>query len=254
MMVTENEQSLEGFSIGLSGAVPERSAWTVPALDRAILEFVSTFSALVLRHGGRIVHGAHPTFTPVIVRQARRHTRAQTPKPVTLVMSELWAKTMDHDEAMRYQEVAELLVTKQVGVGDPEDVKTRNNSLALMRTHLLQQMNALVVVGGKLHEQSSIVPGVFEEVRLATTRGMATFLIGGLGGMTAQVAKEYTRALRLRNGLQPAQNARLQTTSDIAFCVSTVLSHLLTHREFAERKLVRLDVNDADCVAYSAPK
>jgi hypothetical protein len=63
-VVKEIARSLDGFNIGLSAAIPERSAWTERALDRAVLEFVSVFSALVFKWGGRIIHGAHPTFTP----------------------------------------------------------------------------------------------------------------------------------------------------------------------------------------------
>jgi hypothetical protein len=251
MITSEKNAPLAGFAIGLSGAVPERNVWAEQALDRADLEFVSMFSALVLQYGGRIVHGTHPTFAPVIVRQAFRHAHSQTDKPVTLVTSELWAKTLDTDDAARYQEVAELLVVKQVGEGGPEHLETRNTSLALMRTHLLQWMNTLVAVGGKLHEQDGKMPGVLEEVKLATQRGIATFLIGGMGGMTARLVQDRAQELQLHNGLTAEQNAQLQTTQDIASCVSTVLNHLIAHHELAERQLSQLDVNDQDCVPYA---
>ena len=45
--------SLEGFDIGLSGAVPGRDSWSEPAMDRAILEFVSLFSGITFKYGGR---------------------------------------------------------------------------------------------------------------------------------------------------------------------------------------------------------
>ena len=250
MTSPDTTPSLEGFNIGLSGAVPERDTWTEDALDRAILEFIAVFSALVLQQGGRIIHGSHPSFTPVIVRQARRHPRAQGRKPVTLVVSELWAKSMDADEIVHYQEVAEILVTRQVGEGGPDNPETRNASLKLMRHHLLQQMNALVAVGGKLHEQDRSVPGVLAEVRLAQQRGMTTFLVGGMGGMAARLVKERSHELSLRNELPPEQNEQLQTTTDIEFCASTVINHLSLHPEFVTRALARLEVKDDDCIAY----
>jgi hypothetical protein len=221
-------------------------------LDRAILEFIAVFSALVLKQGGRIVHGTHPSFTPVIVRQAQRHPRAQGRKPVTLIVSELWAKSMEADEIAHYQEVAEILVTRQVGEGGPENVKTRNASLRLMRPHLLQRMHALVAVGGKLHEQDGNVSGVLAEVRRAQQRGMPIFLVGGMGGMAARLVKERAHELSLRNELSPEQNEQLQTTTNIEFCASTVINHLSLHPEFATRTLTRLDVKDDDCLAYPA--
>jgi hypothetical protein len=176
------------------------------------------------------------------------------PKPVTLVMSALWAKTIDRDEAAHYEGAAELLVTKQVGEGGPENIQTRNDSLTLMRAHLLQQMNAMVAVGGKLHGGDGIVPGVLEEVKLATQRRMPTFLIGGMGGATAKAALEFAHALPLDNGLTPEKNAQLQTTNDVAACVGAILNHLMTHQELAARALAQLDVRDDDCVTYAVFK
>src|SRR5271170_3769649 len=71
MSITRLEVSLEQYEIGISGAIPNRADWSEPAMDRGILEFVSLFTGIVLKYGGRIVHGCHPTFTPVILRQAR---------------------------------------------------------------------------------------------------------------------------------------------------------------------------------------
>src|SRR6266403_656905 len=90
--------SLEGYEIGLSGAVPEPSDWSEPAMDRAILEFVALLSGTVFKYGGRIIHGSHPTFTPVILRQARLHARDRLRKPVTLLISDLWARHMREEE------------------------------------------------------------------------------------------------------------------------------------------------------------
>src|SRR6267154_4994581 len=98
MSSTRLNVSLSDFDIGLSGAVPGRESWSEPAMDRAILEFVSLFTGIVFKYGGRIVHGSHPTFTPVILRQARLHaSKERSGKPVMLIMSELWAKDLPND-------------------------------------------------------------------------------------------------------------------------------------------------------------
>ena len=65
MNQTRLDVSLEQYEVGLSGAVPDRNDWSEPATDRGILEFVALFSGLVFKYGGRIVHGSHPTFTPL---------------------------------------------------------------------------------------------------------------------------------------------------------------------------------------------
>jgi hypothetical protein len=98
MTIAKLDISLEQYEIGLSGAVPDRRDWSEPAMDRGILEFVALFSGIVFKYGGRIVHGSHPTFTPVILRQARLQASNRSRKPVTLVMSELWAADLKPDD------------------------------------------------------------------------------------------------------------------------------------------------------------
>src|ERR1700687_5755442 len=115
MSFTRLDVSLEQYEIGLSGAIPDRSDWSEPAMDRGILEFVALFSGIVFKYGGRIVHGCHPTFTPVILRQARLHSGPpRTPKPVTLIMSELWAKSLPPEFEESVVDVAIFSVTKQI--------------------------------------------------------------------------------------------------------------------------------------------
>src|SRR4051812_17157746 len=98
MSITRLDVSLARFDLGLSGAVPEQKDWSEQAMDRGILEFVALLSSLVFKYGGRIVHGSPPTFTPVILHQARIHAGERKRLPVTLVVSELWAKNWSDDE------------------------------------------------------------------------------------------------------------------------------------------------------------
>ena len=226
MSVTRLNVSLEGFDIGLSGAVPGRGSWSEPAMDRAILEFVALFSGIAFKYGGRIVHGSHPTFTPVILRQARLHAgKGGSRKPVTLIMSELWAKDLPKEFMEGVGDVADFVVTKRIGEGGPENVETRNRSLTEMRQLLIGSQNVMVAVGGKMHERDGIVPGVREEMDMAATKGIPRFLIGGMGGYAARYARELTPS-SLRNGLSDEKNTVLFGTSDVSACVNVVFEQL----------------------------
>src|SRR6267378_7979553 len=130
MNVTRLDISLEQYEIGLSGAIPDRDDWSEPAMDRGILEFVSLFSGIVFKYGGRIVHGCHPTFTPIILRQARLQAGKRFRKPITLVMSNLWARDLSPADVESMTDIAEFVVTKTDGDGGPEDAETRNRSLS----------------------------------------------------------------------------------------------------------------------------
>lgn len=225
MSTTRINVSLTQYEIGLSGAVAERADWSEEAMDRAILEFVALFSGIVFKYGGRIVHGSHPTFAPVILRQARLHAGERERKPVTLIMSELWAKDLPAEFRESVSDVAEFRVTKQIGEGGPENVDTRNQSLTEMRKLLIDSQNVMVAVGGKMHAEDGIVPGVFEEMQLAAAKQIPRFLIGGMGGYASKYARNVVPS-SLQNGLNDEENALLFGTSDVSACVNVLFEKL----------------------------
>ena len=200
-------------------------------MDRAILEFVALFSGIVFKYGGRIVHGSHPTFTPVILRQARLHAdKEASRKPVTLIMSELWAKDLPAEYRESIADVAEFKVTRQIGDGGAENVETQNRSLTEMRQLLIESQNVMVAVGGKLHERDGMNPGVREELDLAATKGIPRFLIAGMGGYAAEYAKELIPS-SLNNGLSDDENALLFSTTDVSACVNLLFERLAKPNE-----------------------
>jgi len=225
MSVTRLDVSLEQYEIGLSGAVPNRVDWSEPAMDRGILEFVSLFSGIVIKYGGRIVHGCHPTFTPVILRQARQQAGSRLRKPVTLIMSELWAQDLSQEDIESMTDVAEFVITRKFGDKGPEDAETRNRSLSAMRRVLIDAQNVTVAVGGLMHSGDGIVPGVAEEIAMAEQKGIPRFLIGGLGGLTQKLARELAPS-GLNNALPDEANMTLFSTDDVAACVNVLFEHL----------------------------
>ncbi len=74
------EIDLRGMKVWLSGAVPESElqspdtklafeVWSGSPLEHGILGFVSEFASLVFKYGGQIIHGSHPTLTPILLEQ-----------------------------------------------------------------------------------------------------------------------------------------------------------------------------------------
>lgn len=202
-------RALAGLRVGLSGAVPERAFWgEAKDLDRDILRFVAQFTALVARHGGRLVHGSQPTLTPVIARQASNFTRHPTAAgPVlTLVASALWGDPPDVLETFPF---AEVIVTPRIGEGDFKDPATRNDSLTALRLTLASQVDAVVAVGGKLHAGTGYNPGVLEELIMARWRGLPCFIVAAFGGLTARLDAEMLRHFTAGNGLDEKENQEL---------------------------------------------
>ena len=228
--------SLETYEIGISGAIPERDKWSEPAMDRGILEFVSLFSGIVFKYGGRIVHGSHPAFTPIILRQARLHAGIRRRPPVTLVRSDLWAIDLTDDYRQSISDVAELIVTRKVGDGGAEDPKTRNASLLAMRRILVDAQNVMVAVGGKLHDADGLRAGVLEEMQMAAAKRVPRFLIGGLGGFSRRLASEIAPG-ELGNFLSRRQNVALFATKDVGACVGILFEHLAASNRLASASL-----------------
>jgi hypothetical protein len=228
--------SLEQYEIGISGAIPKRADWSEAAMDRGILEFVSLFSGIVLKYGGRIVHGCHPTFTPVILHQARLQAAGRQRRPVTLVMSDLWARDLSQEDINSMTDIAELVITKAVGGKGPEDVKTRNQSLSAMRRVLVNSQNVTVAVGGLTHRGDGIAPGVAEEIAFGREKGIPQFLIGGLGGLTKELA-ETVKVPQLSNSLSDEANLLLFRTDDVAACVNVLFEHLAGSKPLEESAL-----------------
>lgn len=236
MSVTRLDISLEQYEIGLSGAIPDRDDWSEPAMDRGILEFVSLFSGIVFKYGGRIVHGCHPTFTPIILRQGRLQAGKRFRKPITLVMSNLWAKDLSSEDIESMTDIAEFVVTRTDGQGGPEDAETRNRSLSAMRQVLVNAQNVMVAVGGKMHSGDGKTPGVAEEMRLAEERGIPRFLIAGLGGFAQELARDLTPN-SLHNALTQSQNVTLFSSDDVSACVNLLFEHLGRSEALAESAL-----------------
>lgn len=222
---TKLNVSLDGLEVGLSGAIPERESWSEPAMDRGILEFVSLFSGLVFKYGGRVIHGSHPSFTPIILRQARLHAAKVGRPPITLVMSDLWFSDYTDEEIQAITDVAELIVTKKIGDGNITDTIVRNQSLTAMRNVLIAAQNLMVSVGGKMHDKDGVNPGVAEEMHLAEMRRIPRYLIGGLGGYAQEMAKELT-PISLDNDLSIEENVELFGTNDVSSCVHIVFENL----------------------------
>ena len=183
--------------------------------------------ALCSRYGGRIVHGSHPTFTPVIVHEARLHCGARMRKPITLVMSDLWARQMNQEAFRSVDDVAEIIITKAIGEGGPEDSETRNRSLSAMRRVLVDSLNLIVAVGGKKHAVDGKTPGIQEELDLAAEQNIPRFIVAGMGGYAEEYARKVDPAA-LDNELSAEQNRLLFESSDVGACVNVLLNHLST--------------------------
>ncbi len=183
---------LARLRIGLSGAVPEPESWAGRAMDYEILELVATLSDGVFRHGGTLVHGSQPEFTPRILARAQPYHRRANQPVVRFFLSALFLDAGLPELIARY-ECAELITVSQAGSGSAAAVL--NTSLKRMRRLLIDNIDVLVIVGGKFHAGDGQRAGTMEELHLARDKGLPCFLLGGLGGKSSELARDYPRIL-----------------------------------------------------------
>ncbi len=125
--------------------------------------------------------------------------------------------------------------------------------LTTMRTTMREDIQARIVLGGRLEGYRGSMPGIAEEVRLSLESRQPVFLVGGFGGCTRDIAEtlglverwagsryEWTNRERflkyspddLHNGLSREENATLARTPHIREAVTLVsrgLRRILNH-------------------------
>ena len=97
-----------------------------------------------------------------------------------------------------------------------------------MRKRLISEMDALVVVGGKLWRGNENKPGTLQELELAMAHKIPCFLLGGFGGMAAELADRRDYREHLGNGLGAKDNAYLLTTDNYGRAVAIIADRLGT--------------------------
>ena len=230
--------SLSGVRVWLSGSVPKEA----DATERArLVEFTKMLASAAFRAGACVIHGCHPTLMNPLLEAAGAY-RVKTNRKASLVlMASAEYRQADGGYSGFPLDVlhreAELQVTP---AGADVDA-----SLARLRDALAAQADALVAIGGKKWLDDRRHAGVPAEFNLAITRGIPSFLLGGLGGATQGYLGQHPEILhKLRNGLDSKGNLALAGRSDLAALADDVLAQMsllpLGRRETANGQPFRI--------------
>lgn len=222
MVTTSYSQSpLHGVRIWLSGAVPPDAD---APYQGALRLFVRYFAEQAFRSGAHILHGSHPTFTPILLEEAKKHIANGGRKDcLTLVVSRFWSKDTTQVPVQEWRQTCMVYETPEATTGD----SARDDSLGLLRQWMAERCDAFVAAGGLWWQQVAGRAGVPVEAGLAIDRGLPCFLLGGLGGAAQDYVTNHPEVIRsLRNGFDDATNRRFATEKNIADLVHTICNQL----------------------------
>lgn len=212
--------SLAGARIWVAGAAPDGDGATDADRER-VAGFLRTFAAQVFSRGGHLVHGSHPTFTPLLLEEAERYQKAGGSRDsLILAVSRFWSKDEGSAPVSAWRRNAIVYETPAVGTD-------RDASLEALRKWLASRCDAVVAVGGNWWTPVGGRAGLPIEVELAIGRGIPCFLLGGLGGAAKDYLAQNPGVLKhLKNGLDESVNAELATQTDIAALAEKVCAQL----------------------------
>jgi SLOG cluster2 len=209
---------LEGMRVGISGAIPDPAdlashGWSDFDIRMTVLRCVEH----ILQDGGRIVHGSHPSFVPIIRTAAGTQSEEVTAsKPVEMFVV---LPYITEEERVTLAELhgsyanLRFVGTPKTGLESKEDLdKRQDQSLDEMRHQFIGMVDALVCIGGRGKRPTRKVPGVEVEVKRAVQNRKPVYLAAGVGGFTQRVRKSLKNLPA--NGLASAEESLLGTSAD----------------------------------------
>lgn len=176
----DSGDSSHGKSVIISGAFPDCE----PEFQQRLTEAVHAFTQAILDRGANVIFGAHPTFQHLILDMAKRR-RKDYRDCVHMYVSKYFVPDSLINETRQYARVTATDVANS----------DRAKSLTTMRQAMIDDPEAvcLVAMGGKTN-RPDILPGIDEEIKLARRRGLPVFVVGSVGGRTAEIATEMDAA------------------------------------------------------------
>jgi hypothetical protein len=197
-------------------------AWQGSSLERGILGFVQEFASVVMKYGSEVIHGRHPSFTPILLECARPHRRPDDGMPLALCISDFWPEEYAGDWE-RWRRVAKVTVIRRTGSTDED----RDASLIVLREYMAKHCSAFVAIGGRWWSAVPGRAGIPKEFELAKQMGVPSFVLGGFGGVSQTYVSNNPRWLEgLNNGLSDEQNRQLSMDTNFVLAAGKIASQL----------------------------
>jgi len=201
--------------IVISGAFPDCE----PDYQQYLTDAVYSLTKSIYQSNGIVIFGAHPTFQHLFFDMGKMYRPDDYHDATRLYVSRFFVTEALVDEMGKD---ATVIATDIVN-------NDRNESLTLMRKSMISDDNAiaLVCLGGKT-KFGGHQPGVDEEIALAKAKGLPIFIIGSVGGRSAEIAQHYNEIgwTEKINDLSIEDNIKLMTSLDYKSISNKILESL----------------------------
>ena len=206
---------LQGIRVHLAGSISDEAD---ELQQSSINQFVQRFTEAVLRDGGTLIHGSHPTFDAPLKAAASRFVAAGGERDaLILVRAQKFATT---PEQLREIEECRKFSTVQIV---PAVSKPANRTLVPMREWMAEHSDVVVAIGGRHWKINKEVAGVPAELEESLARGKPGFALGAFGGAVAGYVQEHDGIFsRMRNGLTVEENRAIFASSNIDELVNRI--------------------------------
>ena len=217
--LTKPNLPLRGIRVHLAGSIPDDAK---PEQADGIRSFARALTSAVLREGGTLIHGSHPTLIDPLKAAARSFVQSGGRRDaLTLVRSQEFAVTEDQLEEIAQQR--EYSVVEVI----PYAYHSKTEPLVSMREWMAERCDLVVAVGGKWYETNKIRAGIPTELEEALLRGKPGFAVAGFGGAIQGYLTDNAAVFsRLRNGISEADNRLLADSTNVDQLVSAITSQI----------------------------
>lgn len=199
----------------ISGAFPDCE----PDYQQYLTDAVYSLTKSIFQRNGKVIFGAHPTFQNLIFDMGKMYRPDDYQDATRLYVSKYFVTDAVIEELRKN---ANVIATDIIA-------NSRNESLTLMRKQMISDDKAvaLVCLGGKT-KLGGHQPGVDEEIALAKAKGLPVFVIGSVGGRSAEIAQYYHEIgwTERINGLSVEDNIELMTSFDYGSLSNKILNGL----------------------------
>ncbi len=201
--------------IVISGAFPDCK----PEYQQYLTDAVYALTKSIFQYKSKVIFGAHPTFQNLIFDMGKMYRPEDYQHATRLYVSKFFATEALIDDMRKS---ATVIATEMIS-------NNRDESLTLMRQKMISDDNAiaLVCLGGKT-KLGGHQPGIDEEIALAKSKGLPIFIIGSVGGRSAEIARHHNEIgwSEKLNDLSIEDNIELMTSIDYVSLSKKILDSL----------------------------